>query len=55
MDEWAKVNKLRRTDLVTMTDRRFRRVYRAKDGRLYYRYANHWCGTAEEYCVGGIK
>lgn len=48
--QWAKDNGLRKTDLVTYEYGKTRRVYKANDGRLYYRVENHWCGTSAEYC-----
>lgn len=46
---WAKENGLKKTNMVT-DDGDARVVYRANDGRLFYRFANHYCGTFPEYC-----
>ena len=46
---WAKENGLKKTNLVT-NDGKARAVYQAKDGKLYYRDRNQYCGTFKEYC-----
>ena len=48
--EYGKKHGLKRTDMLTKDCPSGRIVYRAKDGKLYYRDKNHWCGTFEEYC-----
>lgn len=49
---WAKEHGLKRTNLVTYEARYPRRriVYRAADGKLYYRDRNQYVGTFVEYC-----
>lgn len=51
--EWAKKNGLKRTNLKHYDDisGKYRIVYKAKDGRLYYRDHNVYCGTFPEYCI----
>ena len=51
----GKKNGLKKTDMKVMpscTRGRYctRWVYRANDGRLYYKYNGVWNGTFEEYC-----
>ena len=52
---WGKAHGLKKTNMRT-TDYGLRGkystriVYRADDGRLFYRDNNHWVGTFESYC-----
>lgn len=52
--EWAKANKLRKTNLWTHAGgnlkRSERRVYESADGKLYYINRNQYCGTFRENC-----
>jgi len=52
--EWGRKQGLKKTSLRTNDGLR-RVVYRAKDGRLYYRQGNFWHGTFEEYCYDTAK
>lgn len=47
---WAKENGLKKTNLRTMVRCHQRIVYRARDGRLFYRDRNQYVGTFREYC-----
>lgn len=49
--EWAKKNGLKKTNLRHYVRGDYRIVYQAKDGRLYYRDRNVYCGTFPEYCI----
>lgn len=48
--EWGKAHGLKKTNMKTATYPCGRTVYRANDGRLYYRDHNAWKGTFEEDC-----
>lgn len=48
--DWGKRNGLKRTSLRTASAPCGRVVYRARDGRLFYRDHNFWQGTFVEYC-----
>ena len=54
---WAKENGLKKTNLRTLVRNypRTRIVYRANDGRLYYRDGNRYVGTSESYCYSVQK
>ncbi len=53
--EWGKKNGLKRTTLRTASRPCGRIVYRANDGRLFYRDYNFWKGTFEQYCYDTKK
>lgn len=44
---------MKRTNLVTFENGKAYRVYKDTDGKLYYKYGGHLCGTFIEYCKVG--